>query len=542
MKYHRLESWFTFASATVLLALTTSSCDSDISGEAFSNTPPETFISVRDESLVDNLDEQNRLRSTVLVSWTGDDADGFIAGFEIRFFPSELEPDESSGWTFTVRNDSLILMPIPAGDESANVVFEVRSIDNEGAKDPTPARTVFPIRNSPPEIRFSQFDLPPDTTFQVVSFAWTASDPDGESNLKSIDISLNDSLSFASLAPDIAFVTLFAELDPGGVVGPSVEVRVFTGRGVQTTSIRLPDFRLDAENTFFIRAVDQAGAASIWKSFTWNVKRARSEVLFVNDYRIATAPTIQDYHIEILKTYLPVAMEIDVWDLSKPFATGSSGNTLRSNALPPNAEPSLRLMLSLFKYVYWISTNTTNEVTGNNLPFVAPVMNDFFSSGGKMIVHSPIRVPNIDSDFSDNAAVFVLPLTAPTVLPDSVGRLELRRNALVTATSGGSNLQLPELVSQRFFINLRPYLAVGANIEPLYNGNFLFRNIDGTVGEWPGTKTLASISLDNRVALFAFPLVDDQTGNPLFIGTGGDPGAAVDAVHRVLDRLGFPKR
>jgi hypothetical protein len=70
----------------------------------------------------------------------------------------------------TTRNDSLILLPIPRGERIADVVFEVRAIDNDGLKDPTPARTVFPIQNAPPMLRLSTFELPPDTTFSVISF------------------------------------------------------------------------------------------------------------------------------------------------------------------------------------------------------------------------------------------------------------------------------------------------------------------------------------------------------------------------------------
>ncbi len=53
-------------------------CDSDITGTPFENQAPDTELSVRDTSLVDNLNEDNRLISTVFASWSGDDPDGFI--------------------------------------------------------------------------------------------------------------------------------------------------------------------------------------------------------------------------------------------------------------------------------------------------------------------------------------------------------------------------------------------------------------------------------------------------------------------------------
>ena len=45
-------------------------CDADISGTALDNQPPETALSVRDYSLVDNLAGADRLSSTVFVSWS----------------------------------------------------------------------------------------------------------------------------------------------------------------------------------------------------------------------------------------------------------------------------------------------------------------------------------------------------------------------------------------------------------------------------------------------------------------------------------------
>ena len=69
----------------VLLVLLAVACDSGISGEAFDNRPPDTQLSVRDDSLLDNLSEDDRLVSTVRITWTGDDPDGFVKGYEVRF-------------------------------------------------------------------------------------------------------------------------------------------------------------------------------------------------------------------------------------------------------------------------------------------------------------------------------------------------------------------------------------------------------------------------------------------------------------------------
>ncbi|QXD15183.1 hypothetical protein GQ464_017550 [Rhodocaloribacter litoris] len=532
----------TIALFLTLVLVLSAGCDADFGGVAFENQPPETTLSVRDTSLVDNLAGAERLTSTVFVSWSGTDPDGFVAAYELRFFARGDRPDPEEGWTTTTRTDSLVLLPIPRGERIADVTFEVRAIDNDGLKDPTPARTVFPIQNSPPAISLNTFDLPPDTTFTVFSFAWRASDPEGPGNLDRIEISLNDSTTFVALPPDIDFITLvgtFDRNDPGP--SPS-EARVFSGLAFQPTGITVPGLHLNADNTFYLRAVDQTDTTSTLQRFTWYVKKPTSEVLYVNDYRKATAPTVQAYHLALLRDYLPPGTPIDTWDLSRPFATGSAGNTPRSDALPPQAEPTLRETLLLFKYIYWVTTNATNRIQGNNLPLAASVMDAFFEQGGKLMVHTPITLPTNPEDNLGNAAILLLPIRDLTALPDSIGRLELSNGAAITPVEPvpGPGVPLPPLVAQRFFINELPYDAESVNIIPLYEGAYRFRTRDGRQGDWPGPNTVASLSADRRVGLFALPMVNEQTGGALLAGADGDPEAPRRAIHLMLESLGFP--
>ncbi len=528
-------------SGALLLLVSLTSCDSDFEGDVLRNEAPNTSLSVRDESLVDNLADDNRLLSTLRLAWSGDDPDGFVSGFELRVFPTSASPADGDLWVFTTRNDSLLLLPLPSGESVANVIVEVRAVDNEGERDPTPARSVFPIQNSPPTIRFSQFELPPATTFPIVSFAFVPADPDGAQNLKSVGVSLNDSTSFVEISPEFDFVTLVGDQDQ--VASASVvDTRLFLGRGVEATSLVVPGMLLDAENTFYIRTTDQADTTSTVERFTWFVKRNASDILYVNDYRLATNPSVQDYHLNVLGRFLPAGREVDTWDISEPFSTGSSGSVPRSSALPPVAEPMLRLTLSLYRYIYWVSTSTTGNIGTDNMPFVAPAMAEFFGNGGKMLVHSPVNVPTVDTDFTDNAAVLLLPLSEPLVLPDSVRRLELATGAAITPTATGASLGLPPLESARFFINLRPYRAVGANIDPLYTGAFRFRSASGGSGDWTDPNTVASISADRRIALMALPLLNDLNSSESFTAPGESEPAGQLVTHALLRALGFPSR
>ncbi len=526
-----------------LIGVLLGGCDAGFTGEPLPNQPPETYLSVRDSSLVDNLSEEERLVSTVYVAWSGDDPDGYVAAYELRYYDTATGP-VGVGWTRTTRNDSLVLLPIPPGQATANVTFEVRAIDNEGLADPTPARTVFPIRNSPPEIRLVNFELPPDTTFPIFSFSWQADDPDGVTNLARIEVSFNDSTQFVALPPEVDFVTFVANFDRNDPSQLETTVRVYTGRAFRSTTIEVPGLRLDAENTFYVRAVDQADTSSALARHTWFVKKPRSRVLLVNDYRKATGAVVMAYHRAILRDFLPPDMPIDEWDLSQPYVTGSAGNTPRSDALPPVPDPTLRQTLALWDYIYWVSTATVNSIVGNNLPYVAAVMDLFFEQGGRILVHSPITQPRDPETNLGNPAILMLPLSDLLVLPDTVRRLELASGAVIAPinTPPGVTEPLPPLQSKRFFINELPYFAGGATIVPLYEADYQYLSRSGRRGSWPHPRTVASISIDARVALFGLPLVNELTGEPVLIGADGNPAAGRQAIMLLLRSLGFPER
>ncbi|NNE70610.1 MAG: hypothetical protein HKN29_09650 [Rhodothermales bacterium] len=527
--------------STAVAAAFLAACDSGFEGDRFNPRAPDTELAVRDTSLVDNLAGNTRLTSTVLVSWSGTDPDGFVAGFEVRFFGT-TEP-ATGEWTFTTANDSLVLLPIPRGERIADVIFEVRAIDNEGQVDPTPARTVFPIQNSPPSIRLGQFDLPPDTTFPLISFSWRADDPEGLANLSRIEISLNDSTTYVPLDPDVDFVTLVGPTDLSA--GLITDAEVYTGRGFSRSGLTVPGLRLNDENTFYLRAVDQTDTTSVIERYSWHVKAQTSDVLFVNDYRKSTNPRMAAHHLGVLGDYLAAGKEVDVWDLTLPFTTGSTGSTPRSQSLPALADPTLNQTMARWSYIYWLSTSTTDRISTNNLPFAAASMDTFFDNGGKLMVHSPVSLPIEAEEAAVNPAIFLMPITELITFPDSLRpSLRLAFNAPLTPvnTLPGVAEPLPQLKSSGFQINTLPYVTTGANVIPLYDARYRYVTRQGSrQGTWTGPSTVASISADRRVGLFAIPLINEQTGANLLIGSDDDPTAATRAVHLMLESLGFPR-
>ena len=538
--FRNISAW---ALAGALLAL--AACDAAITGDPDENRPPETALSVRDESLVDNLDGAERLASTVAVEWSGTDADGFVAAYELRYYDERDTVGPEEGWALTTALDTLILLPIRLRESAANVVFEVRAVDNEQARDPSPARTVFPIQNAPPSLRLRAFELPPEETFSIFSFAWEARDPEGRDNLDRIEVSFNDTTSFVALPPDVEFATFVAEIDRDDPTQTETRARVYVGRGFQRTDIYVPGLRLDAENTFYARAVDLTDTSSVRQQYTWRVNKPKGRVLFVNDHRNTFTQTVQGYHIRLLESYLPDDVGIDVWDLSMPFLTGSSGISVRSEALPSVADPDIRQTLALYDHIYWISTSTTNEIAGNNLPFVASAMDLFFENGGSLLVHSPISLPVNEEDNLGNPAILLMPLTDLISFPDTLRTsLRLPTNADIEPVEPvpGLGMRLPPLEATRLLITTLPYVVGGTNI-PLYRAQYQYITVDGRGrGDWFGPATVASISEDRRVALIALPFADERTGRDLFRAANPAEGGPREALFMILESLGFPKR
>lgn len=518
----------------------TAGCDSGVSGDPAGNQPPSTALSVRDTSLVGNVGEDDRFTSTVFVAWSGTDPDGFVVAYELRYYDEGASP---SDWRRTTRRDTLILLPIPPGEDRANVVFEVRAIDNEGAADPNPARTVFPIRNSPPAVRLSGQLVPADTTWPVVSFGWTATDPDGPENLGGVEIALNDTTAFALVPAEVDFVTLVAA-DPQAL--GETDAEVFFGTNLIPTDLVLPGLRLDAENVLYVRAVDQTGARSRLVRFpaeeddSWFVRRRTSEVLLVNDYRRTEEGRVMPYHREVLGRF---SGAFDEWDLSRPFATGSNPVATPSDALPAPANPTLRQTLALWRYIYWVSDQTTDRVEGYNFPAAASVIDLFFEGGGRLFVQVPVRLPTNPEDNRNNPAVNVLPLGGLITIPDTLvyNNLRLPSAAAIDPVQPvpGTGQTLPPLRTRQLITGTLPYLP-GESV-PLYRADYVALRVGGGTVDWTGPETIASMSPDRRVALLALPVVNAFNGTVWLEGASGDPDAPEQAIRLILEGLGFPQ-
>ena len=528
-------------SALALAALVAvAGCDAGFDGDAAANAAPETELSVRSADLREALDDR-RLISTVDVAWSGTDPDGVVQAYDVRSYQVDATPGPEQGWTRTVRRDSTLRLEIPLGASTADVTVEVRSVDDQGAVDETPARTVFPIVNSNPTFRLIAAEAPPDSTWPVISFSLAADDVDGEDNLAGVEIALNDpDGAFARLPADVNFVTLVADA-PGASTSTAT---IYTGRGFRNSGITLPGLRLNGDNVVYFRAVDQAGAGSSLVRYpaldvdgnptsTLYVRAVTSRVLLVNDVRVGDPAQVLDVARAALA--LHGTASYDEWDLS---ATPQSTAAPRfSDALPTTADPTLRQTLPLWDRVYWVSNAVTNTAAGNNLPRAASVMDLFFEQGGRIMVQVPVTLPQgADTGGTANAAIDILPLSRLIEFPPGVRALRANGGTAVRPQSAvpRTGETLPALRASRLITSALPY-ATGPDDIPLYEMSFYRNNVQ--TDTWDGPETLASIRADRRSALFALPLFAGP--NPLFDPAGADGGVEA-ALALMLDGLEFP--
>ena len=529
----------TLAASTAALT----GCDAGFEGSETENLAPETELSVRSADLREDLDDR-RLVSTVNVAWSGTDADGVVLAYEVRAYAVDEDlptPGPEEGWGRTTRRDSTLLLPIPLGFDQADVAVEVRAIDDEGAKDPTPARTVFPIVNSNPTFRLIGAEAPPDSTWPVVSFSFASADPDGEANLAGVELALNDTTAgFTRIDPTATFITLVAE-DPRAM--GTTGARLFLGRGFSNSGIVLPGLNMDGENVLYIRSVDQAGATSPILRYpeldadgaplnSFYVRRVTGDVLLVNDFRASGGEAVLEVAREALA--LHGTDSYDEWDLS---ATPQSADNPRFSAsLPSTQAPTLRQTLALWNRIYWVSNAVTNRVSGNNFPRAAAVLDLFFDGGGRLLVHTPVTLPQGD-DEDGNPAIDVLPLGGLVEFPAGVRALRAAEGTTVEPISEvpGTGRTLPALQTTRLLTSALPYETRPDDLV-LYEIPFYENNRPSDV--WMGSRTVASIRADRRVALFALPLFAGP--NALFEPAGGTGEGVADALAVLLDGLEFP--
>jgi hypothetical protein len=211
--------------------------------------PPETGLFV--EGAVDTVNH------VVTIYWFGNDADGEVVGFELRFINPSTPADTQ--WRFTTRTDSVFTVFTPSGFTAPR--FEVRALDNSGLRDPSPAFADFSFTNQPPTVTITGAPGPSDSTYASATLDWSTVDPDGDVNLVRYRVWLDGQDS--TTAPLIAGRRY------------TVPSQDFIDGGVFRGGIR----------TAYVKPIDGGGRVGNTASTSWYVREtnAGSRLLIVDD-------------------------------------------------------------------------------------------------------------------------------------------------------------------------------------------------------------------------------------------------------------------
>lgn len=390
---------------SVLSLIIIYSCKDNINSNKLEDTPPDTKVAIFPDSGVTIAAQPSRFR----VHWWGDDPTGFIVGYLFSW--------DDKNWYFTDKNDSTFNLKITGLDTV--YYFKVASVSGKGNKkydnevlynginiggepftdlnkngkydegepykdfgliDPTPAVFKFPIFNSPPEIKFVPNTTVPETTYTVASFYFEATDLEGDETIEKTYVSLNDTSNFIELPGNVRFVTVLAK--PPFTSGNEVNADILIGlSNSYTYSQKIPKFRLDSKNTFYLKVRDIAGSFSKRiqmpdSNRTWYVKKPMSEFLVIDDH--ITQDNTGKYYANLLDSLsingTILKNKYEVLDIK-------AGKTTTSPAkfVPNFAKPTFLETMKLFKYIFWYSYDiapTTN--------LLEQTVTEYTKNGGKI--------------------------------------------------------------------------------------------------------------------------------------------------------------
>ena len=427
--------------SSVLFLLLFVACDK---GEKNENNAPETIIVPK----AINLSGEQRLKSTVRLAWFGADLDGFVSGYEFT--------KDQITWHFTTKTDSTFVFVIEEGQDTNDISFWVRSIDNMGLKDLTPAKLTVPIKNTPPNITLNKTLSTSDTALLVATLFWDADDPDGIDNLKGFQIKLNDGEWF-DIPKKVNNISL-TPVDPSatGITNATVYLSASEEIG------NLVGLKMNDTNSIYIRSFDLSQSYSELDTLSGLFFKGKNSDLLV----IGGDRDRNKFYKQRISNVYPTYDYIDY--------TANDGADQ-----PTFWNPTFTLMALQYEKLFIYSDKTTylNDNTKKEsliLEAAAESIDEFIAQGGKAFI---IGYFNNPLDAQSN----LLPvLNIESIDPNSTGLfLEQGADALISQESGYPNLgtnKFPETVS--------PFEKT-TDVISIYEGEF-----SGKTPAYTGPKTV----------------------------------------------------
>lgn len=431
----------------LLLVVAVSACKK---GDPFDNRLPDTRISL--EAI--NLEGEDRLRSIVELSWSGSDVDGYVTGYELSF--------DNQNWFFTQQTDSIFKFSLPLGLDTTDINFYVRSMDDDEAVDGSPAYLRIPIRNSAPTALFDTTLVIPDTSYIVTTMFLDVEDLDGEDNLDSIYIKVNNG-AWYSLSPTTKVVSLIPD-DPQ--VSGSVGASVLIGGGTVTQSATLQGLNLNGSNIVYLRASDIAGSDSeVDTSKVFFVKHQTSDLLVVDAHAGGSVPSPEEVLYPALQN--AYAGGYDRIDLE-----------LNDGINKPNLwTPTFSIFLSFYDKVFWYSDES--EGGFGILEEAAGAAQDYLNGGGKMLIST-----GFPSTFDNSSVVLEFtPVDSVSTFP-GLARLPTGNQL---SPEGASATNYDTLAASSFIGRATP-IYVASTAETIYTGDIVI------TGGWVGPTAFGARS------------------------------------------------
>ncbi len=444
------------------------------------NLRPETHLAIDTVT----TEQSSRLH----INWRGDDADGFVVGFVASF--------DRVNWFFTRKYDSLFSLRIENNDTS--YVFSIAAVDNslkkypaegasvaysdansnghyddgevfiglEGATDPTPAGTGFPIRNTSPVVFWgtdtsansSKLVQLPDTTFTFATFQFGASDLDGNETIAYFEYTLNDTSS-----------TQWHKI-------PASQIYL----NITADSGLIPN----ADNALYIRAVDIGELRSKNLRYpgegkTWFVRKPKGTILLVKDNGSTDADKFYYSAMDKIEGG-KFAGKYDVLDLR----TGAKGRNV-----PPFINPMFIETLKLFGTVIWYGDSQASfALAQGGLP-------EYIRSGGHALFAS--ELPNPTSIDIQTALIDFAAVDSVSTLEITTSPLDIKNGTEIEADVSGSGVKYAHLIKESNSVT--PH-----TLFPKITSTPLFRLPTST--KWAGNPIVGVRSEDRRMIFLNLPL------------------------------------
>ena len=380
------------------------------------------------------------------LNWWGEDSDGDIIGYQYRW-------DGESDWSSTQEESGLFYVPIRT--ELDVFGFEIRAMDNDSLVDLTPAKVVFPIKNSPPSVSFRYLsnpqlvDIQGDTafTFPTRTFVWNLDDQDGVETIINVFYALDEPCD-----------TCWIQLGP-------------------ESSVTLNETELDTGfHTFYLKAQDIAGAESSIISFPdtlnedepsyWKVMHVVGDVLLVDDFPLDGYNNSQMWFRAVLDSILGEEA-YSVWEIGDELPFSSTDITAN---------------LNYFDHVIWYAAYNNTAAASDTYLDASSSIVSYIMGGGNLFLNAP--------ELQDSTFGF-FPIDSSFTI-NTNGRLMMGRT-LYSQVDSTLDLELSKLIA----IRVKSFIPASGDgtAYPYFEAQDLYhlQEPESGLDTWTGTPNVCSM-------------------------------------------------